>query len=77
MKNLKIFSALLAGIAGECDLANVQCDITTGFTLTINQTCRGLDYDHVSFENNIYNIVIFKIIFSDSFEFGGTLCLFV
>ena len=52
MKNLKLFSTLLAGIAGECDLANVQCDITTGFTLTINQTCRGLDYDHVSILSN-------------------------
>lgn len=49
----KIFSALLAGIAAECDLANVQCDITAGFTLTINQTCRGLDYDHVSLFSNL------------------------
>ena len=31
----------------------IQCDITTGFTLTINQTCRGLDYDHVSLNSNI------------------------
>ena len=47
MRFLKILPALFSCIAGQCDLATVECDITTGFTVTINETCRALDHPHV------------------------------
>ena len=57
MKSLKIFSVLYSAVSGssnatECELATVSCDIATGFTVAINETCRALDHDHVSLSNS-------------------------